>query len=56
MPEKILIGNEFIATSEIKPVVNPYTNQQTGEVYIGSEEYFNSSADYLTGISNNYAV
>ena len=55
MPEKILIGNEFIATSEIKPVVNPYTNQQTGEVYIGSEEHFNSSADYLTGISNKYA-
>ncbi len=55
MPEKILIGNEFIATSEIKPVINPYTNHQTGEVYIGSEEHFNSSADYLTGISNKYA-
>jgi len=55
MPEKILIGDEFISTSEVKPVVNPYTNKTVGEVYIAGEAEFNASAEYLTSIAKDYA-
>lgn len=56
MAEKILIGNEFIATDEIKPVLNPYSNKQVGEVYIAGEKDFNTSAEYLTIIAKEYAT
>lgn len=56
MAEKILIGNEFIATDEIKPVINPYTQKTVGEVYIAGEKEFNISADYLTSVSTQYAA
>ncbi|KXK55608.1 MAG: aldehyde dehydrogenase [Chlorobi bacterium OLB5] len=56
MAEKILIGNEFIATDEIKPVINPYTQKTVGEVYIAGEKEFNISADYLTSLSTQYAA
>jgi glyceraldehyde-3-phosphate dehydrogenase (NADP+) len=55
MPEKILIGDEFISTSEISPVINPYTNRTVGEVYIAGEAEFNTSAEYLTSIAKDYA-
>lgn len=55
MPEKILIGNEFISTSEVRPVINPFTNKTVGEVYIAGEAEFNASAEYLTSIAKDYA-
>ncbi|MEO8513690.1 MAG: aldehyde dehydrogenase family protein [Ignavibacteria bacterium] len=54
MPEKILIGNEFIATSEVKPVVNPYTNKKVAEAYIAGEKEFNTSKEYLTKSFEEY--
>lgn len=56
MPEKILIGNRFISTTQTKPVINPYTNKTVGEVYIAGDNEFNQSADYLTEISKEYAA
>lgn len=55
MPEKILIGDEFISTNEVKSVVNPFTNKTVGEVYIGGEAEFNTSAEYLRSIEKDYA-
>ncbi len=55
MPEKILIGSEFISTAEVRPVINPYTNKTVGEVYIAGDAEFNASADYLTLIAKEYA-
>jgi len=55
MPEKILIGGEFISTAEVKPVINPYTNKTVGEVYISGDKEFNLSAEYLTSIAKEYA-
>lgn len=56
MAEKILVGNEFISTNETKTLFNPYTKKQAGEVYMGNENEFNKSADYLTSISKEYAL
>lgn len=55
MPEKILIGNEFISTGEVKPVINPYTNKTIGEVYIAGEKEFNISKEYLTNSFKDYS-
>lgn len=55
MPEKILIGSEFISTAEVRPVINPYTNKAVGEVYIAGDAEFNASADYLASIAKEYA-
>jgi len=55
MPEKILIGDEFISTSEVRPVINPYTNKTVGEAYIAGDAEFNASAEYLTSIAKEYA-
>ena len=56
MPEKILIGSEFITTAKIKPVINPYTNKTIGEVYIAGDTEFNTSAEYLTTVSKDFAA
>lgn len=55
MPEKILVRDEFISTNEVKPVINPYTNKNVGEVYIAGEDEFNTSLEYLTSIAKEYA-
>lgn len=55
MPEKILIGDEFISTGELKPVINPFTNRTVGEACIAGEAEFNSSAEYLTSHAKDYA-
>ncbi len=55
MPEKILIGNEFITTGEVKPVINPYTNKTVGEVYIAGEKEFNLSKEYLTNAFKEFS-
>ncbi len=55
MPEKILIGNEFISTDEVKPVINPYTNKTVGEVYIAGEKEFGISKEYLTNSFKDYS-
>src|SRR6187401_3072231 len=55
MPEKILIGNEFISTGDVKPVVNPYNNKTVGEVYIAGEKEFGLSKEYLTDSFNEYS-
>ncbi len=55
MPEKILVGNEFITTGEVKPVINPFTKKTVGEVYIAGEKEFNSSKEYLTNAFNEYS-
>jgi glyceraldehyde-3-phosphate dehydrogenase (NADP+) len=55
MPEKILIGNEFISTGEVKPVINPYTNKTIGEVYIAGEKEFVTSKEYLTNSFKDYS-
>jgi len=55
MPEKILIGGEFISTAEVKPVINPYTNKTVGEVYISGDKEFNLSAEYLKSVAKEYA-
>ncbi len=55
MPEKILIGNEFISTDEVKPVINPFTKKTVGEVYIASENEFNISKEYLTNSFKEYS-
>lgn len=55
MPEKILIGNEFISTDEVKPVINPFTKKTVGEVYIAGEKEFNTSKEYLTNSFIEYS-
>lgn len=47
MPEKILIGNEFIETAESQQVVNPYTGKSVGETYIAGEMEFEAALIHL---------
>lgn len=54
MPEKFLVSDKFTASSKVKPVVNLYTNETVGEVYIAGESDFNQSADYLTKVFTEY--
>jgi glyceraldehyde-3-phosphate dehydrogenase (NADP+) len=55
MPEKILIGNEFIQTGSTKAVINPYTNKQVGEVYIAGEKEFETSIAHLEKTFHAYS-
>lgn len=54
MAEKFLIENEFVSSDKAKKIVNPYTNNVVGEVYIANDEHFNRSADYLTKIAGEW--
>ncbi len=55
MPEKILIGSEFIETANKKQVVNPYTNKSVGEVFIAGEKEFEDSLTYLEKAFKTYS-
>lgn len=54
MTEKFLNGNKLVTSEKIKTVINPFTNATAGEYYAAEEKHFNSSADYLTGIYEQY--
>jgi acyl-CoA reductase-like NAD-dependent aldehyde dehydrogenase len=54
MSEKFLIENKFVSSSKVKQIINPYTNEAAGEVYMADESHFNSSADYLAKASQEY--
>jgi acyl-CoA reductase-like NAD-dependent aldehyde dehydrogenase len=54
MPEKFLIGDKFVSSDKVKRIINPYTNEAVGEVYIASESHFYQSADYLTKVFEDY--
>ncbi len=55
MPEKILIGNEFIETESTKQVVNPYTNKNVGEVFIAGEKELEDSLTHLEKAFKSYS-
>lgn len=55
MPEKILIGNEFIETAESKQVVNPYTGKSVGEIFIAGEKEFEAALAHLEKAFESYS-
>ncbi|MGH2574404.1 MAG: aldehyde dehydrogenase family protein, partial [Ignavibacteria bacterium] len=54
MPEKFLVENKFTSSDKVKEIINPYSNEAAGEVYVSDGDYFNRSADYLTSVFEKY--
>ena len=54
MPEKFIIGKEFISSDKFKVVENPYTTAVVGEVYQADEKHFEDAIKYLSKISEEY--
>jgi glyceraldehyde-3-phosphate dehydrogenase (NADP+) len=54
MPEKFIIGKEFISSDKVGSVENHFTNAAAGEVYIADEKHFDESAKYLSKISDEF--
>lgn len=54
MPTKFIIENLFASSDKTKEIVNPYTNNVVGEVYIANDQHFNRSANYLTSIADDW--
>lgn len=54
MPEKFLITDKFVSSDKVKQIINPYTNETAGEVYIANESHFDESANYLTRVFEEY--
>ncbi len=56
MPEKFVLKNQLVDSNKIKKIINPYTNEIAGEVYISNDSNFNDSADYLVSVQKKYSA
>lgn len=54
MPEKFLITDKLVSSDKVKQIINPYTNEITGEVYTANEGHFKDSVNYLSEVFEEY--
>lgn len=48
MVSEFIVGKKFVSSDKVKQIINPYSNEIAGEVYLANKSHLEESINYLT--------